>query len=113
LTFQLPEPTPSRPSLLPYLIAKGYVTIDGASLTITSVDDIRQTFSIMLIQHTQEKITLSKKPVGGKINIEVDMVGKYVQKSVEAALGGRGGEGIRALVEKIVEDVVNKRLSGK
>ncbi|TFY71323.1 hypothetical protein EVG20_g1677 [Dentipellis fragilis] len=109
LLFQLPEATPDRPSLLPYLVAKGYVAIDGTSLTVTSVDDAQRTFGIMLIQHTQEKITLPKKPVGAKVNIEVDMVGKYVEKSVLAALGGGGGEGVRALVEKVVEDVLAKK----
>ncbi|KAF5312138.1 hypothetical protein D9619_002604 [Psilocybe cf. subviscida] len=112
LTFQLPEATPERPSLLPYLIAKGYVTIDGASLTLTGVNDAERTFSIMLIQHTQEKITLSKKPLGAKVNIEVDMIGKYVQKSVVAALGGSGDEGIRSLIEKVVEDVLAKKTGG-
>ncbi|KXN88847.1 Riboflavin synthase, partial [Leucoagaricus sp. SymC.cos] len=60
LTFQLEEPTPERPSLLPYLIPKGYVTIDGASLTLTGVSDADRTFGVMLIQHTQEKISLSR-----------------------------------------------------
>jgi riboflavin synthase len=109
LSFQLPEATVARPSLLPYLIPKGYVTIDGASLTLTAVDDSSRTFDVMLIQHTQQKITLSKKPIGAKVNIEVDMVGKYVEKSVVAALGGRGGEGIRGLIEKVVEDVLAKK----
>ncbi|KAL1722034.1 hypothetical protein EV715DRAFT_270494 [Schizophyllum commune] len=109
LTFELPEPTVTRPSLLPYLIPKGYVTIDGASLTITGVDDAKRRFSIMLIQHTQEKITLSKKPIGAKVNIEVDMVGKYVEKSVVAALGGGGTEGFRSLIEKVVLDVLAKK----
>ncbi|OBZ80012.1 Riboflavin synthase [Grifola frondosa] len=86
LLFQLPEPTPSRPSLLPYLIPKGYVAIDGTSLTLTSVDDTQRTFGVMLIKHTQEKITLSRKAIGAKVNIEVDMVGKFVDKSVQAAL---------------------------
>lgn len=63
----------------------------------------------MLIKHTQERITLGKKPVNSKVNIEVDMVGKYVEKSVTAALSGGGGEGVRALVEKIVEDVLVKK----
>jgi riboflavin synthase len=40
------------------------------------------------------------------VNIEVDMVGKYVEKSVVAALGGGGGQGIRTLVEKVVEEVL-------
>ncbi|KAL1697267.1 hypothetical protein GGG16DRAFT_83689 [Schizophyllum commune] len=109
LTFELPEPTATRPSLLPYLIPKGYITIDGASLTITGVDDAKRRFSIMLIQHTQEKITLSKKPIGAKVNIEVDMVGKYVEKSVVAALGGGGTEGFRSLIEKVVLDVLAKK----
>jgi riboflavin synthase len=109
LLFQLPEPTPLRPSLLPYLIPKGYVTIDGASLTLTSVDEQQRTFGVMLIQHTQQKIELGNKPVGAKVNIEVDMVGKYVEKSVIAALGGDGGEGIRTMIEKVVEEVLKKK----
>lgn len=109
MTFELPEPTPSRPSLLPYLIPKGYVTLDGTSLTITGVDDEKRQFSIMLIQHTQQKITLSKKPVSATVNIEVDMVGKYVHKSVVAALGGGGDEGIKALIEKAVEDALARK----
>lgn len=108
LLFELPEPTLERPSLLPYLIPKGYVAIDGASLTLTAVDDTRRTFGVMLIKHTQEKITLSKKVVGSKVNIEVDMVGKFVEKSVQAALGGGGGP-LRELVEKVVEDALIKK----
>ncbi|KAH8110587.1 riboflavin synthase [Phellopilus nigrolimitatus] len=108
LVFQLPAPTPQITSMLPYLISKGYVAIDGASLTITQVDDASRTFGVMLIQHTQERITLGTKQIGEKVNIEVDMVGKYVEKSVVAALGdGEGGnEGIRALIRNVVEDVL-------
>lgn len=109
LTFQLPEPTSSRPSLLPYLIPKGYVTIDGASLTLTGVNDADRTFSVMLIRHTQEKITLSKKPIGAKVNIEVDMVGKYVEKSVLGALGGGSSSPLYELIEKVVENVLAKK----
>ncbi|KAH7930923.1 Lumazine-binding protein [Leucogyrophana mollusca] len=109
LWFQLPAPTATRPSLLPYLISKGYVAIDGASLTITSVDDAERTFSVMLIQHTQEKITLGKKADGARVNIEVDMVGKYVEKSVLAALEGGGGQAMRNWVKKIVEETLGQK----
>ena len=86
------------------------MAIDGTSLTITGVDDRERTFDVMLIQHTQQKITLSKKVVGSKVNIEVDMVGKYVEKSVIGALcGGKGNEGLRALIEKVVEDVLSRK----
>jgi riboflavin synthase len=111
LLFQLNEATPTRPSLLPYLIPKGYVTIDGTSLTLTEVDDSKRMFGIMLIQHTQEKITLGKKIMGSKVNIEVDMVGKYVEKSVSAALNGLGSGATewRGLIEKVVEDVLARK----
>ncbi|KAH8102397.1 Lumazine-binding protein [Cristinia sonorae] len=109
ITFEFPEPTPSRPSLLPYIIPKGYIAIDGTSLTITQVDDARRTFGIMLITHTQERITLPKKPIGAKVNIEVDMVGKFVEKSVTAALSGGGGDGVKAMVAKVVEEVLVKK----
>ena len=94
-----------------YLIPKGYVAIDGASLTITQVDDATRTFGVMLIQHTQEKITLSKKNIGEKVNIEVDMVGKYVEKSVIAALGTGEGQNvaIKSLVKNVVEEVLKER----
>ena len=96
--------------MLPYLIPKGYVTIDGTSLTLTEVDDAKQTFGVMLIQHTQEKITLSKKKIGSKVNIEVDMVGKYVEKSVSAALSGSGsGAHWKELIERVVEQVLAKK----
>ena len=81
LAFELVDET-----MLPYLVPKGYVALDGASLTLTFVDDEQRRFGIMLIKHTQEKITLGKKSVGSKVNLEVDMLGKYVQKSVAAAL---------------------------
>ena len=111
LLFQLNEATPTRQSLLPYLIPKGYVTIDGTSLTLTEVDDNKRTFGIMLIQHTQEKITLGRKGIGSKVNIEVDMVGKYVEKSVSATLSGLGSGSTewRGLIEKVVEDVLAKK----
>jgi riboflavin synthase len=105
----------SNPSLLPYLVEKGYVAIDGASLTLTLVDDKEAKFGIMLIAHSQEKLTLTKKKVGNvryaeegsscvsmnsryqpgdTVNIEVDCVGKYVLGS---------GDRIESLVERIVE----------
>jgi riboflavin synthase len=100
-----------RPSLLLYLIPKGYVALDGTSLTLTEVDDEKRTFGIMLIQHTQEKITLARKEIGSKVNLEVDMVGKYVEKSVTATLSGRGSGSTewQRLVEKVVESVLAKK----
>nr|ASF90241.1 hypothetical protein SPAR06416 [Bartheletia paradoxa] len=114
LTFQLPPPTEHIPSLLPYLIPKGYVTLDGASLTLTEVDDVKETFSVMLIAHTQSKITLPLKSIGERVNVEVDMVGKYVLKAVEGALATpAGGKGTASGVEGIVERAVERVLARK
>ncbi|KAF8215901.1 hypothetical protein K438DRAFT_615586 [Mycena galopus ATCC 62051] len=64
----------------------------------------------MLIQHTEESISLgTQKRVGSTVNIGVDMVGKYVEKSVVAALGSGENTHLRAMVEKIVESVLVKK----
>ncbi|KAF8518619.1 riboflavin synthase [Gautieria morchelliformis] len=111
LLFQLPEGT----TLLPYIIPKGYIAIDGTSLTLTSVSDTDRTFGVMLIAHTRAKVTLAEKPVGDTVNIEVDMLGKYVEKAVIASFGGdsevsgSAGERLRSLIEKVVEKTLRER----
>jgi riboflavin synthase len=111
LLFKVPEGTTERPSLLPYIIPKGFVALDGASLTITTVSNDERTFGVMLIAHTQAKIELANKAVGDTVNVEVDMVGKYVEKSVAAAMSDLGAEDsrLKSLVEKTVEDVLRRR----
>ena len=63
-----------------YVVEKGRVTIDGASLTVIDTDDDAAIFSVSLIPHTLENITLGKKKVGDFVNIETDLFGKYVEK---------------------------------
>jgi riboflavin synthase len=93
LTFKLPAPSATPDGdLLPYIVPKGYVTLDGASLTITEVSDSDRTFGVMLIAHTQSKITLPTRSVGEQVNLEADMVGKYVHRSVIASLGVVGSK---------------------
>ena len=67
-----------RPTLLEYLVLKGSVCCDGVSLTLTSVSDT--TFSVHLIPSTWNKTSLRKLEHGSTINIEVDLVAKYVKK---------------------------------
>ena len=63
-----------------YIIEKGSVAIDGISLTVASVSYSRElVFSVAVIPHTWENTTLSKKQVGSTVNIECDVVGKYVE----------------------------------
>jgi len=61
-----------------YIIHKGSITIDGISLTVNVVDDA--TFSVSIIPHTAEVTTLALLSPGGVVNIEVDIIGKYVEK---------------------------------
>lgn len=80
-------------------------------MTVTTTSDAERTFGVMLIAHTQAKIELAHKVVGDTVNVEVDMVGKYVEKSVTAAMGdleGVGNSPFKSLVEKTVEDVLRR-----
>lgn len=61
-----------------YIVEKGRVSIDGASLSIVGFKN--NTLSVSLIPHTQEMITLGKKKVGDFVNIETDLVGKYIER---------------------------------
>ena len=63
-----------------YIVEKGRITVDGASLTVIDADDKNGTFSVSLIPHTIENIILGKKKVGDFVNIETDLFGKYVEK---------------------------------
>lgn len=64
--------------LLKYIILKGSIAIDGISLTVAYVDD--KTLKVSVIPHTREVTTLFKKKVGDMVNLECDMVGKYIEK---------------------------------
>ncbi len=67
-------------SALRYVIEKGSIAIDGISLTVNRVDEY--SFSVALIPHTVDMTTLAKRRIGERVNLEVDMVGKYVEKLV-------------------------------
>ncbi len=68
--------------LLKYVVEKGSITIDGTSLTVSAVTD--STFSVSLIPATLEKTTLGIRQVGDRVNLEVDVLAKYVEKLVGA-----------------------------
>ena len=64
------------PPLIPYILPKGSISIDGISLTVVQVDS--NSFSVSLIPHTFAQTTLGFKKVGDKVNLETDIIGKYV-----------------------------------
>jgi len=62
-----------------YIVQKGSITIDGISLTVVDIDN-KNLLSISLIPHTLKKTTLGIKSIGDKVNIEYDIIGRYVAK---------------------------------
>ena len=66
------------PEILHYLVPKGFVAVDGVSLTIIDVKDDR--FNFMLVAHTQQHIVLPGMETGARLNLEVDILAKYAEK---------------------------------
>jgi riboflavin synthase len=70
------------PDLLKYVVEKGSIAVDGVSLTVSRVDDA--SFDVSLIPETLERTNLGGTSVGRTVNLEVDVVAKYVEKLVGA-----------------------------
>lgn len=68
--------------LLRYLAPKGYVAVDGVSLTI--IDVLEDGFTVMLVPYTMKHITLPEKSIGQSVNVEVDILAKYVARALVA-----------------------------
>ncbi|KAG7370374.1 riboflavin synthase subunit alpha [Nitzschia inconspicua] len=81
ITIQL-----DNPDLIKYIVPKGFIAIDGTSLTVVDVDTVAKTFSFMLIEYTQKKIIIPQKQVGEKVNLEVDVLGKYSETALAALI---------------------------
>ncbi len=73
------------PELLRYMVVKGPVTIDGASLTI--IDKTDTTFAVSLVQYTQERTCLLGKEPGDSVNIETDIIARYVETLLRERAG--------------------------
>ena len=72
--------------VLRYLVAKGSVTVDGISLTVVDVDDAGS-FTVSLIPETLARTTLGFKQPGDPVNLEVDVIAKYVERLLAAGTG--------------------------
>ena len=70
------------PELARYVVEKGSITVDGVSLTVAAVD--AGTFSVSLIPTTLELTTLGHKEIGDPVNLEVDVLAKYVERLLDA-----------------------------
>ncbi len=110
--------------MMRYIVPKGFIAVDGASLTVCDVneaqrfftsigEDDRQDndedddnigsnwFTIMLVPHTQQSVILPTKDVGDIVNLEVDVLGKLVEKSIEGKMLAIGDQmkGLQTTIE--------------
>ncbi len=71
-------------SLMQYIVAKGYIAIDGASLTVVNVGP--DWFDVTIVAYSRTKLALPKKSVGKHVNLETDILAKYVEKLLAPAM---------------------------
>lgn len=76
------------PGVLALCVAKGSIAVDGVSLTVNALD--KAGFSVMIIPHTAEQTTLLEAAPGTPINLEADLIGKYVARLMEGRAEGGG-----------------------
>jgi riboflavin synthase len=76
-----------NPGLVRYVVEKGSIAVDGVSLTVTSVgrENGQDYFEVSLIPTTLSLTTLADRPIGSVVNLEVDLIAKYVEKLVAAS----------------------------
>jgi riboflavin synthase len=92
-TFSYPE------ALRALFVEKGSVAVDGISLTVVSLSDA--SFGVAIIPHTYRHTTLGSKMVGQRVNLETDLLGKYVVRYLEG-LQASGGKGV--LTESVLRE---------
>ena len=79
------------PEILKYVAEKGSIAVDGVALTVTDVDDASSTFGISLIPTTLELTVLGRNKIGDTVNLEVDVIAKYVERLLTAPKTVVGG----------------------
>ena len=72
VTFEAPK------SVMRYVVEKGFIAVDGTSLTVVKCDNV--SFVVTIIPHTRENTVFARRKVGDTVNLEVDLVAKYVER---------------------------------
>jgi len=101
--FQVP------PSLMEYVVPKGSIAVDGISLTVAQIRG--ESFAASVVPHTESITTLKDKPIGAPVNIEVDVMAKYVKRFVDlyANTGGEGPDASRRGLGDMLRDFAEGR----
>lgn len=104
-TFQLRDK-----QYINYIVEKGFIAVDGVSLTVTNVDYSSAEFSISMVAYTQSKVIISDKVKGNTVNIEVDFTGKLIEKQIELTLNNQISNQ-ESNLSKLIESLIEKKLA--
>ncbi|CAN1123750.1 Riboflavin synthase [Linum perenne] len=66
--------------MMRYIVPKGFIAVDGTSLTVVDVFEEERCFNLMMVAYTQDEVVVPRKEIGEKVNLEVDILGKYVER---------------------------------
>lgn len=102
LTFRF---APKVREMMRYIVYKGFIAIDGTSLTITKVNNAEGWWEVMLIVYTQEKVVIAQKKPGETVNIEVDVLAKYAEKSMAGYITSQE-QLLKPIMEQMVQNMV-------
>ncbi|KAG7696254.1 hypothetical protein KL930_003281 [Ogataea haglerorum] len=94
-----------------YIVPKGFICVDGTSLTVIDVNYEKARFKIMMVSYTQAKVIMPLKKIGDKVNIEVDLTGKLIERQIQASLQNKDsafGKMLEELVERKVREAMQK-----
>ncbi|GAA0364233.1 riboflavin synthase [Bacillus horti] len=94
----------TKPEMLKYIVSKGSITIDGISLTVVETKD--DMFSISIIPHTLSETVLGERQAGDQVNVECDMLAKYMDRLLEARLSGTGTKGSQSTSSLTMEHLM-------
>ncbi len=100
--FQLP------PALMEYVVPKGSIAVDGISLTVAQIRG--ESFAAAVVPHTEETTTLREKAIGSAVNVEVDVMAKYVKRFVD--LYTNTGEPVEGMPRKGLGDMLREFAEG-
>lgn len=89
--------------IAPLVAQKGSISIDGVSLTVNDVNDLAEgvRFSVMLVPHTLANTTLLELPVGAAVNLEVDVLARYIDRQLKVARKDAAVKDESSLLEKL------------
>jgi len=93
----------TAPEILRFVVPKGFIAIDGTSLTVCEVDPVENWFTFMLVEYTQKKIIIPAKLPGDVVNLEVDVLGKYSENAIAAIIPRL--EALEAKVESLQKEL--------